>query len=137
MTLVAAPAMSRRARRILWVDGGAGLIVGVVVLALHGWLAGLYGLPSEWVLAIGVANVVYGSSSGTLATRAARGRGPSRRAIDLLVAANLAWGVVCAALVVVARDRATGIGLGVLAFEGVFVAALAVIERRLVRPEAR
>ena len=129
--------MSPRARRVLWVDGGAGLVVGVVVLALHRWLAGLYGFHPDLVLAIGAANVVYGSYSTTLAVRASSGRVPSRRAVDLLVAANLAWAVVCVALIGVTWRWASWVGLGVVAFEGVFVAVLATIERRVVRPEAR
>ena len=128
--------MTRRARTVLGIDGGAGLVVGVFVLALHGWLAGLYGFPRSWVLALGAANVAYGSYSGTLALRAARGRAPSRLAVDVLVAANLGWAVVCAALVAVAWRWASPLGLAVVAFEGVFVAALAVVERRIVRPEA-
>lgn len=129
--------MTRRARTILGVDGGAGLLVGVVVLALHRWLAGLYGFHPDLVLAIGAANVLYGSFSTTLAVRASSGRPPSRRTVDVLVAANLAWAVVCVALIGATWRWATWIGLGVVAFEGVFVAALAVIERRVVRPEAR
>lgn len=129
--------MTPRARRILWVDGGAGLLVGVVVLALHGWLAGLYGFTPELVLAIGAANALYGSYSTTLAARASGGRAPSRRAVDVLVAANLGWAAVCVALIVVTVEGASRIGTGVLAFEGAFVAALAVLERRFVRPETR
>lgn len=132
-----APVMRSRARRILWVDGGAGLLVGVVVLALHAPLARLYGFPVPFVLFMAAANLAYASYSGTLAVRASRGAPPSRRAVDVLVAANLAWTVACVVLLAVLSSTATAFGVAQLVGEGTFVAVLAVLERRYVRPAAR
>lgn len=94
-------------------------------------------MPLSLVTLIGCANLAYGSYSGTLAVRAWYQRAPSRRAVDLLIAANLAWTVVCAALVLATFRSASVFGLGHVILEGLFVAWLAFAERRLVRPFAR
>ncbi len=121
-------------RALLWVDGLAGASVGVLVLVLHSWLAVLYGLSASLVLGLGAANLAYGCYSSTLAVRLHRGRPPSRRAVVTLVAANAAWAVVCVVLAIALRERATLIGTAVLAFEAVFVGALALLERRYLLP---
>ena len=126
-----------RARRILWLDAGAGGVVGLAMLVLRDWLTGFYGLPLELIVLIGSANVVYASFSGTLAVRAAMGRRPSRRAIDVLVAANLSWSVVCAAMLFAMLRDAGAFGLAHIGLEGAFVTGLAVVEWRVVRPFAR
>lgn len=128
------PPLPKVARALLWTDGLAGASVGVGVLVLHPWLARLYGLGQGLVLALGVANLLYGAYSTRLAVRMARGQRPSARAIDLLVAANGAWAVVCFALAVVFFGAATSLGVGVLVFEGLFVGGLALLERRYLRP---
>jgi len=124
-----------RARRLLWFDGLAGLGVGACVLALGPVLSTLYGLPVGLVLAIGVANLTYGSCSTTLAARWRRGVTPSRMSIDVLIAANGAWAVVCLALAVVFRGQASPLGLGSLVLEAVVVGGLAIAERRVLRPQ--
>lgn len=127
--------MSTRVWRLLWLDGGAGLSVGVAVLAVRGWLAGLYGWSVAAVTAVGVANVAYATGSLTLAL-VARRRPPRRRWIDLLIGANLAWTVVCATLIATTAGPARGWGVAHLAAEGAFVAGLALVERRYLRPRA-
>jgi len=129
--------MSRLAQRLLFLDGGAGSAVGLGVLTLREWLAELYAMPLSLVTFIGAANLAYGCYSGALAGRAWYQKGPSCRAIDGLIAANLAWTVVCAALVVTTFRSASALGLGHLVLEGMFVAWLALAERKLVRPFAR
>jgi hypothetical protein len=129
--------MNRRAQAILRLDGGAGFSVGVAVLALHAWVAQLHALPRSLVLFIGAANLAYGSYSGTLAIRAALHKTPTRTAIDVLIAANALWCVVCAAVLITTFRSASAFGLAQVALEGLFVAALAVAEYRWVRPFAR
>lgn len=128
------PRLPKLARALLWTDGLAGASVGVGVLVLHPWLARLYGLAESLVLALGVANLLYGAYSSRLALRMARGKRPSARSVDLLVAANGAWAIVCFALAVVFLGKATLVGVGVLVFEGLFVGGLALLERRYLRP---
>ncbi|WP_434419082.1 hypothetical protein [Nannocystis pusilla] len=129
--------MNRRARAILWLDGCAACVAGVVVLALHEALARLHGFSPALVLFIGAVNLAYSCYSGTLAVRASCGRTPTRRAIDVLVVANLAWVVVCAAIVASTASTASIFGLAHVGIEGLFVGALAVVEYHRVRPFAR
>jgi hypothetical protein len=113
-------------QRIFWIDGLAGLSVGVFVLVFHRFLARLYGLPVDLVIFMGLVNVAYSVCGLTLAVRA-------RRPLGLIVglsSANYVWACVCVWLVVRFRDSASVLGLATLLFEGAFVAALATIEWR-------
>jgi hypothetical protein len=125
-----------RALRLLWLDGGAGFAVGAAMLLLRAWLTGIYGMSVELVVFIGAANLGYGCYSGTLAALASMDRWPPRRAIDVLVAANLAWMVVCVVLLLVLHASVGMLGLGHVALEGIFVTGLAWSEHRYVRPVA-
>ncbi len=129
--------MDARARKILWLDAGAACAAGLVVLTLHDWIAALHRFPRALVLVVGGANVVYASYSGSLAALSSAARAPRRAAVDVLVAANLAWSFVCAALLVRTWPFASGWGSAHVALEGCFVAALAALEVRYVRPFAR
>ncbi len=116
----------RLIRSLLWIDCGAGLTVGILVLSLAEWLSRLYGLPLALVMAMGVANVAYGTFSFSLARRATR----PRIRLQLLVIANGMWAVVCTVAAVVMAPHATPIGLATLLLEGVFVGGLAALEWR-------
>ncbi|MDC0667862.1 hypothetical protein [Nannocystis radixulma] len=129
--------MNRRARAILWLDGSAACVAGVVVLALHDALARLHAFPPALVLFVGAANLAYASYSGSLAVLASLGRTPTRRAIDILVVANLAWIAVCAAILAATSRSASAFGLAHVGLEALFVGSLAVAEYRKVRPFAR
>ena len=128
--------MTPRARTILWLDASAALLAGTLVLLLRGWLTELHDFSPRLILVLGLVNLGYGLGSGTLAVLASTGRPPRRRWIDLLIAGNLGWTVVCAALIAVTAATASGFGLAHLGFEGAFVAGLALLERRYVRPVA-
>ena len=113
-------------RDLLWVDGRAGLVVGVAMLCLWPWLSPLYGLPVRLLLVMGVANLAYGTCSGLLGRRRHRPAG----LIRLLVAANGAWSLVCVALAVRFAGTASILGLASLLGEALFVGGLAVLEWR-------
>ena len=123
-----------RARALLYTDALAGAVVGVFVIALHPWLAGLYGLVEELVLAIGITNLTYGGYSSALAFGMFRGRPPTRRNVDLLILGNALWSLLCLLLAFAMRSHATFIGVATLTFEGAFVLTLALLERRYLRP---
>jgi NAD(P)-dependent dehydrogenase (short-subunit alcohol dehydrogenase family) len=55
-------------------------------------------------------------------------------AIDVLVAANGAWAIVCFVLAAALGSRSTALGAAVLVFEGMFVGGLALLERKHLRP---
>ncbi len=116
----------RLLRNLLWIDSGAALLAGVVVLVLSGWLSELYALPRPLLVFMGAANLAYGTYSGTLARRARRPYGM----LVLLVAANATWAVLCGLAAVGLADTASAFGLAHLIGEGLFVAGLAALEWR-------
>jgi hypothetical protein len=108
-------------RHLLWIDSSAGLTAGVVVIALSAWLSGVYALPRPMLVGMGVANLAYGTYSGTLARRACRPAG----LLLLLVFANAAWAGVCGLAAVGFAGTASAFGLAHLLGEGLFVGGLA------------
>ena len=113
-------------KNLLWVDCIAGLTVGIGVLLLHGWLSQMYNLSSALVLAMGIANLLYGCYSLSLALRSKR----PKNLIRGLAIANMAWGVFCVLLVIIFRDTASVFAYAVLLFEAVFVGGLGLLEWR-------
>ena len=120
------PGPVRVLRHLLWIDSGAGLSAGVVVLALSGWLSEVYRLPRPLLVGMGLANLAYGAYSGMLARRARRPRG----LLLVLVLANATWATLCVLAAVGFADRASAFGLAHLAGEGLFVGGLAALEWR-------
>lgn len=113
-------------RRLLWIDGLAGAVVGIVVLMLGGWLSEWYQLPRDLLVLMGLANLAYASYSLSLAMRSKR----PRFLIRLLVVANLTWAVACLRWAVVFSDNASIFGLAQLVGEALFVGGLACLEWR-------
>ena len=113
-------------RNLLWVDCTAGAVVGLFVLALSGWLGGLYELPRSLLLFTGAANLLYAAYSFSLAIRSLR----PRALLYALVIANGAWAVVCLGLAAAYGGSASMFGLGHLLAEALFVGGLAVLEWR-------
>lgn len=111
---------------LLWVDSLAGLIVGVFMLLLSGPLSRLYDLPQAGIVFMGTMNLAYGSHSFSLARRKAR----PKALLLLLIAANACWGVLCIAAAFAFASSASYLGVGSLAFEGLFVGGLAILEWR-------
>lgn len=101
--------------------------MGVLVLALHGWLTELYQLPGALVLVIGFANLAYACVSFTLAQLRHGDRVPFLRVVAV---ANVLWAVGCVILAAVWAGRATVFGMGQLIGEAVFVGWLGVLEWR-------
>ncbi len=122
--------MTERARSLLWLDGGAGCVVGLLVVTLREWLAAIYSFPLDLVLFFGLSNLAYSSYSTTLAVLASTGRTPSVRALGLLVVANGTWVLVCAAVLASTWRSASVLGLASVALEGIFVGSLAYAEYR-------
>lgn len=113
-------------RNILWVDCSGAAAAGAAMLALSGWLSSLYGLPREFVLGLGVVNLIYGAYSFSLAVRARR----PRALITLLVVANGTWTVFCLVAAALLSAKASVFGLGHLIIEGLYVGWLASVEWR-------
>lgn len=117
----------RNAKSLLWIDCLGGLVVGVLVLTLSSWLSTLYAMPERFVLALGAANLAYGTFSLSLARRTVR----PRALLRLLVAANLAWAVFCVIASAILASQATAYGLALLLFEGAYVGGLGLLEWRV------
>lgn len=113
-------------RSILWLDGGGGLLVGVLMQALSTWLLPLFRLPEPVYFTITAANLAYGVFGLFLASRPRR----SRRLVVTLAVANALWGVLCVIGVILLANRASVFGLVHIAAEGAFVFWLAQTEWR-------
>jgi hypothetical protein len=113
-------------KRILRIDGCAGLIAGLVVWTLSDTLVALYQIPA-WLLSINIiANIVYGMAGSLLASWPQR----SIQAIMSLSIANLLWAVMCLITAVLLIPTASLFGVGHFVIEGLFVGTLGVLEWR-------
>ena len=115
-----------RPRDLLWVDCGAGLLAGTLMLLLSGWLSRLYALPRGLLVGIGVVNLAYGTFSLSLARRARR----PRALVLLLVSGNAAWAALCMVAAAHFAGSASAFGLAQLVGEGLLVGGLAALEWR-------
>ncbi|MES2644307.1 MAG: hypothetical protein V4850_32780 [Myxococcota bacterium] len=113
-------------RSLLWFDCAAGGVAGVVMLALSGLLAPLFGIPHAVLVTTALANLAYGAFSYSLA----RQPEAPRRHVRALVLANFAWTGVCVALAAIFAGPGSWLGAGYLLAEGLFVGALAAVEAR-------
>ena len=118
--------MTALKKNILWVDGLGGLGAGLAMLLLSPWLIDLYGLPPHIFYLVATANVLYGSYSTPLAMSAER----PMKLLTLLCAANMAWPLVCVAVLLTHRETLTILGAGHLVIEGVYVGCLGLVEWR-------
>ena len=109
---------------ILRIDGFGGLIVGMLVLLLHPFLADWYGIPENIVRMMGITNLVYGSYSHFLTKRCEC----SLKAIVFLVFANLIWTLICFFLWFILGEKMTTLGQIVVLGEGIYVGVLACLE---------
>jgi hypothetical protein len=116
--------LTNTASKLLWFDSAAGATVGLIFVVFHGWLAALYGLPDNFVLFVGLANLAYASFSFSLAIRPSR----PRAMFIALVTANIVWGVLCISWAVGYWHTATIFGIGHLALEALFVGGLGITE---------
>jgi hypothetical protein len=114
----------RIAKSLLWIDCTGGLVAGIVVLMLSGWLSTLYRLPVGLVIAMGIANLLYGGYSLSLARRPVR----PRTLLLVLVVANICWALLCAITAVMVAPRASYYGLAHLILEGAYVGGLGILE---------
>jgi hypothetical protein len=96
-------------------------------------MATFLAIPRGVLVTTALVNLAYGAYSFSLARRTA----PPARRIRLLVRANLAWSVICAALAI--AFAVVGAPLGALWFlgEGLFVGILGACEARSAQNAAR
>lgn len=113
--------------KILWLDCLGGLIVGVVVLAICQPLSNWEGLPVTVVVAMGIANLVYGFFSLFVTLRRPR----PKRLVTTLAVANMVWLLVCMIIASLFWTQISGLGLLHVLGEGTYVAGLGYTEWKL------
>ena len=111
-------------KNLLWIDCIAAALAGSAVLLLVPWLGPLYGLPPGLLQFIGIANLLYGGYSLSLALRRRR----PQALITVLVVANGVWALACVGMAAHFSATATWLGLGHLVGEAIFVGGLAACE---------
>lgn len=116
----------RMSRSLLWIDCSGGLIGGVLMLSLSGWLSRLYALPVGLLVVMGLANLAYAAFSFSLARRRIR----PRALVMVLVIANASWAALCALTAVVVAGQASAFGMAHLLGECLVVGGLAALEWR-------
>lgn len=94
------------------------------MLLLLDWLTALYGMPTELLIFIGAANVLYASYSLSLAIRRTR----TPLLLNALIVANSVWALVCIGLAMRWAGTATMFGMAHLLAEALFVGRLASLE---------
>lgn len=116
--------MRPRLTPLLYVDGTAGLVVGIFLLLMRDPMANLLGLP-VWLLVLqGFINLCYAAYSLPLAMRQRR----PRWMLWTLVAGNLAYAVFAAALLTQFYPSCTALGVVYFLLEIVIIGGLGLVE---------
>lgn len=115
---------SKQPSRILWVDCLGGLVVGLLVLFGREQICEWENLPLSIVVGMGAANLLYGSFSLYVTLQQRR----PRRLVEMLAVANIAWLLVCLAIVLKHSSEMSLVGFVHVIGEGVYVAALGIME---------
>lgn len=113
-------------QNILWVDCIGGLIVGVLILCFCQLISEWDSLPLWIVIVVGIANLAYGGYSLWITTRNPR----PMILVKILALANMAWLVVCVAIVVSHWSEISPFGILHKLGEGIYVASLGYTEWR-------
>lgn len=113
-------------RQLLWIDGLAALLAGLLQLVAADWLEEWYNISSKTLSFIAVVNLIYASYSLSIALLKKR----PRTLIVILVIANLAWSINCLRLAILFHDTASLFGVTYLVGEAILVGGLAYLEWR-------
>lgn len=113
-------------RKLLWIDGLAGLLGGASLFLTIDLLEKWYNIPRGTLVFIGLANLTYATYSLSIARLKKR----PAILIVILVTANLTWALNCLRMAVTFWDTASIFGLIHLIGEAIFVGGLACLEWR-------
>lgn len=113
-------------RRILWIDGIAALLAGVLLLITVDWLEERYNISEETLSFFALVNLSFATYSLSIAMLKNR----PLVLIGMLVIANLTWSINCIRLGFLLRNTASILGLIHLIGEAIFVGGLAYWEWR-------
>ena len=109
---------------ILWLDCVGGLVVGIIVLVFCKVLSNWEGLPLSVVAFMAIMNLVYGAFSLFITLRKHR----PIILVRILAIANMAWLLVCIAIVATWFNQLTLLGWIHVLGEGLYVATLGWVE---------
>jgi hypothetical protein len=115
-------------RKILLLDALTGLAMGLLLVASAGVLSALLGLPKDFVLAAGLALLVFFVVLW-LASRAGAGVKPPVFVTWLVILGNAAW-VVASALTITLWFSPTLLGSGFVGFQALVVLVLTLMQYR-------
>ncbi len=116
-------------KTLIWIDGIAALLSGCFVLALRGQLAPFFNLPEQLLLAMCWVSFGYAAYSIRLAMQDQK----PQKLLQVLVAANSIWAILCIVIAIYFIAAVTPWGIAYLILESFFVAALAVLEWRQIK----
>jgi hypothetical protein len=108
-------------RRVLAVDGAVSGATGILMVVAAGFLAQYLGLPAALLRYAGVSLIPFALFVGWLATRAQL----SRATVGAVIAANAAWVVASAGLLLSGAFDPTTLGYAFVIGQAVAVAGLA------------
>ena len=116
-------------KTLIWIDGVAALLSGCFVLAFGGQLAPFFNLPEQLLFSMCCVSFGYAAYSIRLAMQDQK----PKKWLQVLVAANAIWAILCIVIAVYFIATATLWGIVYLILESFFVAALAVLEWRKIK----
>jgi hypothetical protein len=116
-------------KKLLWADGIAGLLAGIILLIFSSRLSAFFNLPESLVKTQGFINLLYCSYSLSLA----RLRVNSKRSVYILALANAAYALFATGVLMYFFRTASVYGIIYLIAEVIFIGLLAVLEWRKIK----
>ncbi|HUG83160.1 MAG TPA: hypothetical protein VMM13_01280 [Euzebya sp.] len=122
-----ATAPNRALNRALGLDALASAVTGVLLAGGSGVLDEVLGIPSGWLLGLGVFMVVYAADVTLIASRGLR------RFVPAVITGNAAWVLASVLLVLAGGFDLTVLGGAFVLAQAAAVAVLAVMQARALR----
>jgi hypothetical protein len=116
-------------KKLLWADGIAGLLAGIILLIFSSRLSAFFNLPESLVKTQGFINLLYCSYSLSLARRTVN----SKRSVYILALANAAYALFATGVLMYFFRTASVYGIIYLIAEVIFIGLLAVLEWRKIK----
>ncbi|MDZ4794744.1 MAG: hypothetical protein SGI83_10730 [Bacteroidota bacterium] len=116
-------------KQLLWIDGIAALLAGVIILLFSSRLSPVFNLPENLLMTQAIITLLYSSYSISMARR----KSNPKQLIYILVIANFAYVLLVSCLVVYFFRTATIYGIIYLIAEVLFIGLLAFLEWRRIK----
>jgi hypothetical protein len=116
-------------KKLLWTDGIAALLAGIILLIFSSRLSVFFNLPEGLIKTQGIINLLYCSWSLSLAKRTVN----SKRSIYILAVANAAYALLGICLLLYFFRTASIYGILYLTAEVLFIGLLAMLEWRKIK----